>query len=379
MFTFIHTSDIHIWDKHKYSINDSRLRKIEENLNVILNTAIKKEAKVIFIAGDIMNVYNPDEKNLKVFSKFASNCMLNNIKLRVVMGDHDTDGIHYSLESLKIVYDYKEDKMLKIFPNKIGSRVTVYTEMIEENVQAIYVPFQMYMNDAFIKARELRKKSCYNILVAHTGLDSSFYSQIAKNKKYKAQTEINNKYLSGYDYVALGDYHLFQLVGNKKEDNIYYSGSIIRIHRGEREDQKSFNLIKLKNNRTFVERILLDDIDFIDIKVNYNKIERILNKDFNKWNGKFIKNSFINLSVYGNIKNMSDIFLLKKFLYDKGASNVNEKIISTNSIEVSDEDIDDVPLMSLSYEDIIIKYCKKYNKKNKSFINFGIKKVKECL
>jgi len=65
-FSFIHISDLHIYDKHKYSIDNSRLKMIKRNLNKISEFAISKLVNMVIITGDIFHTHNPDERCLNV-------------------------------------------------------------------------------------------------------------------------------------------------------------------------------------------------------------------------------------------------------------------------------------------------------------------------
>ena len=125
----IHTSDWHVWNKHKYSINNSRTKQLTIILKRIVGYAIKRKIGMIVVAGDVMNVNNPDEYCLKILSSITRLCIDNKIMIRYLMGDHDTNGIDYSLESLHKILSVTDKKWVRIYP-AASNIPLVYTEII---------------------------------------------------------------------------------------------------------------------------------------------------------------------------------------------------------------------------------------------------------
>lgn len=364
----IHTSDWHIWDKHKYSIDGSRLIQLKNSIIKIIKYAIHNNIKLIVVAGDIMNVNNPDENNMKILAELTIMCITNNIKIRYIMGDHDSNGINYSLESLNNFLSIGDTKdMLKIFP--AVNNISVYSEISGCGVNIVYVPFQLKLKEAIILARKKKMHGYYNILFAHLGLNKAMASS---GKRITNKITVND--LKGWDYVGLGDYHLAQRIGN-----IRYSGSVIRINWGERNDKKSFYYIKRNSdNSRKIKRISLLDIDFIEMKILYKNISKVILKIKNGlWNEKKIKNSFIKLFIYGNILSGDKIYIIKYELYKQGAKSVKEKIMGKYSLS---EDKNKIDSLSMNVIDASEKYYKK-NRKNKDNkeLKFGLDLIQELI
>ena len=124
MVKFVHTSDWHIYDKHKYSKDGERLKELVCNCEEIIEGAANAECDRLIIAGDIFHHYNPSETLLQTFAKLISKAIQLNVKTRVIIGQHDTNGTVYSLQSLQNHLEAMYSKMglsnmdeyLKIYP-----------------------------------------------------------------------------------------------------------------------------------------------------------------------------------------------------------------------------------------------------------------------
>jgi len=347
---FIHTSDFHIWDKLRYSIDDSRIKKIEKNAMYIVDYAIENKIGYIFITGDVFNVYNPDEKSFKVFSRIVSHAIKNNIRIRVIAGDHDTDGINYSLESYRNLIRHYGNDLLKIVGCNKDKNVTIVNERIDYGFNIVYIPFQINIVRALKIARLKYMKDNINVLFSHCGINMAYASS-----RKRIKNKITEDMLEGWDIVCLGDYHLSQRIGK----NIYYAGSIIRINWGERNDDKSFNVVKIGKDIK-VNKVPLDDIEFIEVKIKYEDCIRFDNKTINEWKGKKVRDGFINIIVYGDIELENNIFVVKNAFYRGGAAKVYETIINS-----SNELIKSVDIKSDTNIDILSS-CKEFLKNNLS-------------
>lgn len=343
----IQTSDWHLWDKHKYSINNSRMKKIIENIQFIIDYAIDNKVKMIIVCGDIFHIYNPNENVMKELAKLTKYAINSGIKMRYIPGDHDTNGEVYSLDTFKTLLDLKKSSDVKIILEN-------YYQETVNNYDIYYVPFQLNLKD---KLNSIEVNSKNSLLFSHFALNQA---ETSTGKKLDAK--IKESDIKKWKYVGLGDFHKAQRIGNAR-----YSGSIIKINRGEREDKKSFYVLTL-SNKIKIKRVYLDDIEFIDIHISYNDIKKIKLNEFK------IDKSFIKLFIYGNIKDGSEIFNLKKRMYDKGASDVSEKIIKENV----DEDKKKISF-NTDVREASKQFYKDSNKKSKFGLKVGIKFIEDNL
>ena len=319
----VHTADLHLYANHKYSIDGSRLADIRRNLLMMLKYGLKRKQEgtevILVIAGDIFHNYNPDEKLLKVFSGVLKTAIKNGIKVRMITGNHDTDGINYAFESVHNILGIDE-LMVKIFPLVPGKTV-LYTEIID-GVNIIYVPWQKELIQALQDAKNKRIKKSVNVLVTHCAVDGA-----KTNSGYHISEKITKKMLEGYDYVALGDFHNNQCLG----ENIWYCGSPVKFVWDEKDDFKYFNTYDTTTGK--VNRIKLPDIDFIEMNIQYSSIDKLIKNKLIEYDGKKLEGSFIRVVVKGSINFGEKIATLKKHLYNCGAKGVMEKIIADERAE----------------------------------------------
>jgi DNA repair exonuclease SbcCD nuclease subunit len=377
-FRFIHTADWHLWDKHKYSVNNSRLKKIIRNIKFIIKFAIKKKVDAVFVAGDLTHVYNPDEKVLNQLTKIFKYAIDNGIKLRIINGNHDTDGLNHSLESLQNIISSLDTDMIKIFTFKKDQQAISYREFFSKqlgegvanilHVSVTYVPYQDDMAHTISSAKEV---ACFNnfdrnIIVSHCAVDGAYASS---GKKLKSN--ITLKHFEGWDYAALGDYHKYQ----KLSESVYYSGSAIRLNKGERNDIKGFNYVVIskeekQKSKMVIKKINLSDIEMIELKLDYSKLKDNYGV-IRKIKNKLVKDSIINLSIIGSIGTGDKLIKLKKALYAGGATEIYDKIININ---YNANEINNKLDLSLDISEATEKYAKRKNK-NEKYIEYGKNKI----
>lgn len=351
--SFIHTADWHFWDKHKYSIDNSRAEQLIFNANEIVNCAIENSIDMIIIAGDIYHIYNPDEKVSRMFTSVISRALKKNIMVRIITGNHDTNGIDYALDSLWNILGigyYQENDLLRIYSHKVE-----WEDF--DNVRFVYSPWNKNEIEFLRAAKENRNFDLdYNVLVSHNCINESITST-----GYHIKSPITDELLSGWSYVALGDIHKYQKIGNnrfKATNDVYYSGSIIKLNWGERGDQKMFNVIELgdkkEGEKLEVMPVPICDIEMIEYKISAVNIDPLLDgvDSIDAINERSVKDSFIKAYISGsNIESKG--LELKKALLNGGAKEVYIKEVSASiSCGNSYEELQ----LDLSIDDAMKKY-----------------------
>ena len=349
--SFIHTGDWHIFDRHKYSIDGSRLKQIMDNAYEVLDCAIENEIPLIIHTGDVFNVHNPNERLINEFSGWVRKAAENNIMIRVIVGNHDTNGVNHSLEGISNIAQVTDQNLFKVFGNES------YMEEFD-NVVFFYVPWvkniQKAVNDSMKFVDEIKR----NILVVHTPVNGAWATP-----KYKYESKDGSvSFVNDWDYVALGDFHMAQQVGK----NAFYCGSIAKLTWNEREDVKSFNYVELGDSLS-VNLVPLVDIEFIETKfiphemMVVDMVDEILEID-----GKPVKDGFIKLFV----DNIGDeVFDFKRALLKGGAKQVYIKELEKGEV-LESEDIS----LDLDPESAVKKFCK-----DKEMLEYGLKTLKDVM
>lgn len=336
---------------------------------LMVKYAIKHHIDMIIVAGDIFHVHNPTEKMLKVLTEFISLAVKNGIMVRIITGNHDTDGINIAFESLKNMdnlYSFDGDHpMLQFYFHK-QNEIAVYEEKIR-GVQFLFVPWQNNMDGAINKAREIRTDVIPNVLVTHCAVDGALTNSEHEMKK----TKITKKMLSGWNYVALGDFHKYQNI----DENIYYSGSIVKTIWDERHDRRAFNVV-IFGRQSEIKKVYLPDIEFIEIEMNYSIIDEYTKDKIQEIDGKVVENSYIKVFITGEIGFGEKINLLKEHLIKCGARDVITKIVQTvrnidGSAVVEEMDFH----MNLNVLDACKMHLEKYNISDVNYIKYIEKKV----
>lgn len=311
MVRFAHTSDWHIYDKHKYSSEGERLKEIIANCSEIIEGAAAYKSDLLIIAGDIFHHYNPSERLLQYFAALMTKALSLNLKVRIIIGQHDTNGTNWSLQSLMTYLDEMYRKMglsselfeeyLKIYPSG-----EVFQETIE-NTTFWYVSWALNAEE-LIKSIEPYNE--YNVLVAHAGiLGVKTPSGYLKKRGY-----MDPGVLKDFDYVAMGDFHNGQVIGG----NIHYSGAPVRFRWDERDNELGYNLVEMGKEPI---RIPLVDMQMIETTMSAKDIGDDMMVEVD---GKAVKGAVLKINVTGVLTD-SKLVKLKSGLYDAGARQVYVK------------------------------------------------------
>lgn len=316
MFKFIHTSDWHIYDKHRYGKTEGgRLEELISNCSQIIDAAAESKADRLIIAGDIFHHYNPSEQLSKRFADLMCKAIGLGVKVRAIIGQHDTNGVSYSLQSLTAYLDNmyakmgtdKSDEYFKIYPS--GG---AYHEKIG-NVAIWYVSWHKEMAGLIRNAKKQLKSGHHNVLVTHCGvLGARTPSGYMMKKGY-----MDPKELSAFDYVALGDFHNLQRI----EGNIWYPGAPIRFRWDERDSVVGSLLVTVDNGLFNVQQVPLEDIEMIQTEMSPKEISSDL-KDLQSIGDKEINDAVIRVVVRGDISK-TKLIQLKSSLYEAGARRVD--------------------------------------------------------
>ena len=238
---FIFTGDWHLSkysnDKIEISSNlPERLDSLKNAMYFIASYAIENNIKYIVIAGDIFH-------NKSIIHSLALNIFLNflrehkDLKFIIIDGNHDLSGKAEGVVSALSCLDYEPNITYIHKPLKIG--------------QILFVPYSCDMIDII-------KNSSSEYLISHFGLNEGML-----NSGISIVADIGIKDLSGkYKTVLLGHYHKPQEIINNNI-SVYYTGSIIELDYGERDEDKRFLLVDTDKN-------IIESVSTQGYKKHYN-------------------------------------------------------------------------------------------------------------
>lgn len=188
-----HTSDLHLDSKLQTILSVDEAEKFNANLmqtfQTICKNAIKENAEVIIIAGDLFDGKNVNANVLNRIKKVIEKCI--NILFIYVYGNHDFD------ERKNIFEDFSENfVVLKKGESLTKEDVTFYS--YSENIPIF-------------------NADSYNVVIGH-GEVGNYETQ---NKDIISLPLVRNK---NVDYLALGHYHDFKLDDLDKRGKYAYCG-----------------------------------------------------------------------------------------------------------------------------------------------------------
>lgn len=346
MLRIAHTADWHLWDRHKYSVDGSRLKEIEANLDKIVSSCIQHKVNVLVIAGDIFHNHNPSEFLMKIFSRVVMKAVRHGILVRVLIGNHDTNGLVSSLDSVETLAESLESYE----PNGEYKKFCVFKDgFAKETIRKttiFYVPWQTEMGAVIKEAKKSKESGHHNVLFTHASVVGGFSDTGFKLNKIPDKMDLRPSDLVGWDYVGLGDFHMQQRIGNpvfKKKNKVFYCGSPFKLNWGERDHKKCFLIVDSVGTEIKVQRVGLTDIDFIQVEINsedYSAISGVDSIDGISIVGSFIK---IFVEVGDDAKYFkAQFYEIRENMLKKGARDVMLSFIKKKSSSLNETESQDV-------------------------------------
>lgn len=277
----LHTADFHLSNHSIVPINvdvpkinvpiNVRTKDTFDRLDYMIKYAINNNIDYFIIAGDVFDNHTPSMLLKRWFAKMIKKLIKHKINVIILVGNHDSDGEISAFADVKELI--VESKFLKI----VDKAVILHYDSLD----FYCLPFSINKQKPEQILTAFHKRKNYDkiiILIGHLIVDGAKIGE----QNIPAKSTVTVKYLCGYNYVALGDLHINQQIGNpriQKGNNIWYSGSIIRKNMGE-TDEKYFNIVEFKNNKNMpiVTREKLEDRKFLNIETDFEKFT-----EFNKY------------------------------------------------------------------------------------------------
>ena len=281
---FVHIADMH-FDSPFVNLSDKNnlgdLRRLEQRkvFKKVIEYIKENDIKYLFISGDLY-----EQKYVKKSTIEYINNLFKEIpetKIFISPGNHDPfiKNSYYN--------QFKWNENVKIFNSKIEKIVTE-----EANIYGFGFD-DFYCTDCDIEKINIEDSEKKNIFVIHGTIDGASIEE----KQYNSMAK-NILKQKGFDYIAMG--HIHKLDYNTEENQkIVYPGSTISL--GFDELGKHGMIVgELKEGRTILEFIELDEEEFIEIEINitdlYSKEDLI-----EKINELEIKeNQYVKIILIGN-------------------------------------------------------------------------------
>lgn len=273
----LHTADWHLGKTlYKYELNED----IQLFFEWLLNYISQEKIDVLLVAGDIFDMANPSNKDLKIYYDLLIKLHLLQTKVIIIGGNHDSISLLEApkdlLNSINIhviggVSDQLSDELIPIF-DSLGKLqcVVLAVPFLRDRDLRKSVDATQEQNKSEIEKSAIKHHydQLLDIAIEKYGDQAPIISmghlhlQGAETSDSEREIHIGNlegisasMFSERIDYIALGHIHKPQKVGNS--DKIQYSGSPIFLDFSERnydkrviqieiEDQKIKELISVK-------------------------------------------------------------------------------------------------------------------------------------
>jgi DNA repair exonuclease SbcCD nuclease subunit len=240
-----------------------------------------------------------------------------------------------------------------------------------------YIPWNKDIQQTIIDVTGGINKRKRNILFTHCATSGAL-----SDTGYKLRNaEVSPSVFGEWDYVGLGDYHTPQWVIKNKAS---YCGSIVKFHWGERDQDKSFTIgaMSTRNRgRIKIKRIPLPDIDFIQIDIDEEGIEKFLKSCYT--GTRIIEQSLVQVFLHpkaGSVRPAGVLMEIKKrVLQDKAwRALVSWKDVGTSKLKTENESLEREGI-SLDIESACIRNLDYNNISDASYLKYIQRGIKDAI
>jgi len=240
----IHCSDLHIGVETYGSIDpktglNTRLLDVLRSVDTVFNFAIKNNADIIIISGDIYKNREPSPTWQREFARRVKQFSAAGIPLVIVPGNHDLPGNETKANSVEI-FDALDVEHILIATKPEVIRIDtkdgpLYVACCPWPRRSSHVDIPVALDDL----SKLGYGETPFILAAHLAVSGSVAGTEATmsigTDPVVALSDVANPV---YDYVALGHIHRRQVLC--EQPPVIYSGSLERLDFGDEGDDKGF-------------------------------------------------------------------------------------------------------------------------------------------
>jgi len=285
----IHTSDFHLGVSFRnfigYEVEETRRQDFYENVKKIFDEAIKWNADLLIISGDVFHRSDPANRDLVFISGQIGRAVNKGINVVIIAGNHDKPKVSGAINPLLALVKAKlrnfyfiqnvpdEPLIIDISEKKVAIVPIPYIDpRVIRGLNISYSKFYRRMLDKLNDS--IPDDVDFKILIGHLTLSGAVIKDIRGVYLNEPTLSLDDIRYREFDYVALGHVHTPQ----KIKKNVYYAGSIERIDFSERDENKGFLLVELSNNIN-VKEIRLHCRDMI-VPKRINLVNNTKPKDF---------------------------------------------------------------------------------------------------
>lgn len=261
MFRVLHVADVHLGKKFRKLGEKGREQRqqIRETFSNVIQKAIDDNIQIVLFAGDIFDSEKPFEGDFQFFLSLLKKLSDAGIYSCMIAGNHDMMHEHSP---------YARKELLNL-DNVIVFTKDNYVHVISEFDAAVYGAScytKKSTESPFFVFKE-KKEAKYQIGIIH---GSFVIPEKSSPDAYPFTTE--EIAASGFDYVAIGDWHSYQdySVGDVKA---FYSGAPEALD----FDQSGAGFVNVVtfNHETVVEKVRVGRREFTKVEIDVTGVEDV--------------------------------------------------------------------------------------------------------
>ncbi|HEY9722619.1 MAG TPA: exonuclease SbcCD subunit D [Oscillatoriaceae cyanobacterium] len=287
----VHTADIHIGMENYGRWNPAtglhaRLEDYLASLDQVVAHALKWEADVFLIAGDIYKSKDPSPTQQREFARRVRRLTSEGIQVVLLVGNHDQPNRHGDANPLDI-YASLELPGVTIFrkpgletlatrrgplqiagiPHLPRSYLMAHQQTVPRSLADAERLLEGVIDETLAALAEAVEPDVPAVLTAHLSIDTATLGSEQALMLGKGLTLPREALcLPQFDYVAMGHVHKPQIIGDKP--SAVYPGSLDRIDFGEEKDDKGFYAVSVSRGEVALERVGIDVRPFRTVRVD---------------------------------------------------------------------------------------------------------------
>ena len=283
---FLHLGDLHFGKViHSFSMIEDQ-QYVLEQVKQYIETY---QPDAVLLAGDIYDRSVPPAVAVSLYSRFLKEVLIDlKTPILAVAGNHDGADLvnfgselfesanyyvagHYTKEVKKVVLK-DEHGLVNFYLIPFADYAVVREVHQDDNIKSLDAAMKMTLEKLDLNRKER------NVLITHAfvvgGDEEPQACESEKKLVVGGKESVSASYFDDFDYVALGHLHRTQKVGN---DNIRYSGSLLKYSFSEEDYHKSVTMVDLDESGAITYE-LLPLIPRRDMRTIKGELNELLNQ-----------------------------------------------------------------------------------------------------
>ena len=351
---FLHLADLHLGKRiGEYDLNEVQ----NDILNKLVELSINKDIEAVVIAGDVYDTKDPSKSAVVLFNDFLTKLNVHKIQVLIIPGNHDQENrLSFGAEIFKkqgihIVSNVK-DSLTPIKIEDVNFYLLPFVDkyMVRNNFEEASQITELPEAISFVIDKMNINKEEKNVIVSHQAVlgskeknvkpsGSEVSLEIDKDGYIGGEDIISSKLYKDFNYVALGHIHKAMNI----EDNMRYPGALLKYHKDEAGNKKSFTIVDTNDNFS-IETVEIKPLrDVVHLKGKFDDVKK--------------HNEFENDYVYFTLSDedylLEPMSKLKQIFKYAVSVNYDRKINESTAVEenVDVDNISKLDLFSKLYKD----------------------------